>query len=112
MVIVVSPVPRTQTRAPTTRAPDQSPANARAGYDMPGMHRQYGTPVKVGEGMARTYVVLDAKSGQSPVELGIALDEKALDGLPTDGMMYAFDLPLPAFVSKSRRSKRSSSATR
>ncbi len=92
LVLVVS----CQSDAPTTLAPDQSPANARAGYDTPGMHRQYGTPVKVGDGMARTYVVLDAKSGQAPVELGIALDEKALDGLPTDGMMYAFDLPLPA----------------
>jgi hypothetical protein len=60
------------------------------------MHRQYGPPLKVGNGMARAYVVLDAKSGQAPVELGIALDEKALDGLPDNGMMYPFDLQLPA----------------
>ena len=82
---------------PTALGPDaSSPSLARAGYDTPGMHRQYGTPVKVGDGMARTYVVLDAKSGQAPVELGIALDAKALDGLPTGAGEYSFDLALPA----------------
>jgi hypothetical protein len=72
-------------------------SSGRAGYDRPGMHRQYGTPVKVGNGMARTYVVLDAKAGQAPVELGIALDETVLDGLPTDpgGHGHVYLLPLP-----------------
>jgi hypothetical protein len=82
--------------APSELAPTQPAALARAGYDAAGMHRRYGPPLKVGDGMARAYVVLDAKAGQAPAELGIALDEKALDGLPTDGMMYAFDLQLPA----------------
>ena len=67
----------------------------RAGYDQPGMHRQYGTPQKVGNGMARTYVVLNAKTGQAPIELGIALDAKALEGLPSRGMELSFVLPLP-----------------
>jgi len=84
-----------QSDAPTELGPNQSAALARAGYDIPGMHRQYGTPVKVGNGMARAYVVLDAKSDQAPAEIGIALDEKALAGLPADGMMFAYDLPLP-----------------
>ena len=84
-----------QSDAPTELAPNQSASVARAGYDTPGMHRQYGTPVKVGNGMARAYVVLDAKSGQAPAEIGVALDEKALAGLPADGMMFAYDLPLP-----------------
>jgi len=66
----------------------------RAGFDTPGAHRQYGTPVKVGKGMARAYVVLDAFSGQTPVELGIALDARALEGLPTTGES-AFSIPLP-----------------
>jgi hypothetical protein len=82
--------------APNELAPTQPATLARAGYDAAGMHRQYGPPLKVGDGMARAYVVLNAKAGQAPAELGIALDEKALDGLPTDGMMYAFDLQLPA----------------
>ena len=70
-------------------------ATNRAGYDQPGMHRQYGTPQKVGNGMARTYVVLNAKAGQAPIELGIALDAKALEGLPTTGMEFPFVLPVP-----------------
>ena len=37
-----------QADAPTELAPTQSAANARAGYDTPGMHRQYGPPLKVG----------------------------------------------------------------
>jgi hypothetical protein len=85
-----------QADAPTDLAPNQPASTARAGYDVAGMHRQYGPPQKVGNGMARAYVVLDAKAGQAPAELGIALDEKALDGLPGNGMMYAFDLELPA----------------
>ena len=70
-------------------------ASNRAGFDQPGMHRQYGRPEKVGNGMARTYVVLDAKARQSPVELGIALSADALQGLPTSGDMHAFILPMP-----------------
>jgi hypothetical protein len=80
----------------------------RAGYDQAGAHREYGSPVRVGVGRARTYVVLDEKSGGVPLEIGVALDERALDGLPT-GMAGAaleaakpmsmgdeFILPLPA----------------
>ncbi|HWJ21758.1 MAG TPA: DUF5602 domain-containing protein [Gemmatimonadaceae bacterium] len=54
----------------------------RAGYDQAGAHRQYGTPVKVGNGTVRTYVVLDAKNGGTPLEVGVAMSEDALDGLP------------------------------
>ncbi len=80
--------------ATTPIAPDGA-AMARAGYDVPGAHRQYGTPVRVGQGMARTYVVLDEKDGGSPLEIGIALDEQALSGLPAEGST-AYMLPLPA----------------
>jgi hypothetical protein len=55
---------------------------ARAGFDQPGAHRQYGTPVKVGNGTVRTYVVLDQKNGGAPLEVGVAMSESALDGLP------------------------------
>jgi hypothetical protein len=84
-----------QADAPTAIAPPQSASNARAGYNTAGMHRQYGPPQKVGNGMARAYVVLNANAGQAPVELGIALDEKALDGLPASGMEFSYDLRLP-----------------
>jgi hypothetical protein len=70
-------------------------AFARAGYDTPGAHRQYGTPVKLGNGQARTYAVLDSKAGQAPLEVGVALDERALDGLPTSHTMLALPMALP-----------------
>src|SRR5574338_327063 len=76
-------------------APPTSPALDRAGYDVPGAHRQYGVPTKVGDGMARTYVVLDEKNGRAPLELGIALDDRALSGLPTEPGEFSFTLPLP-----------------
>ena len=81
-----------------------TPSAARAGYDQPGAHRQYGAPVRLGEGRARTYVVYDQKSGRAPLEIGIALDERALDGLPAPGTghhgaqyeMNEYILQLPA----------------
>jgi hypothetical protein len=70
---------------------------ARAGFDLPGAHRQYGTPVKLGQGMARAYVVLDGRAGQAPLELGIALDARALEGLsPTQASMIKVQLPAQA----------------
>jgi hypothetical protein len=81
---------------------------ARAGQ--PGVHRQYGTPVRLGNGRARTYVVLDQKAGGRPLEVGVALDEAALEGLPAPMPMptpapgdghehvdsHVYDLAMPA----------------
>jgi hypothetical protein len=67
--------------SPTARVADRASLD-RAGYDEAGAHRQYGAPVRVGEGRARAYVVLDEKNGGAPLEIGVALDERALDGLP------------------------------
>ena len=77
-------------------APAASASFARAGSDEPGVHRQYGTPTKVGDGKARTYVVLDAKAGNTPLEVGIALDATALQGLPDDNAEHSYVLPMPA----------------
>lgn len=44
--------------------------------------RQYGPAVKVGNGIVRTYVVLDKKNGDTPLELGVAMSEGAMAGLP------------------------------
>jgi hypothetical protein len=93
VVVLAACSPDSPPTAPTM-SPNAAAAD-RAGYDSPGLHRQYGPPVKVGAGMARTYVVLDAKGGQSPVELGIALDARALEALPTAPGEYSFDLRLP-----------------
>lgn len=75
---------------PTVTA--SAPANAaldRAGFDEAGVHRQYGTPAKVGNGMIRTYVVLDPKHDGRPLEVGVAMSEGALDGLPAPTPMSA-----------------------
>jgi hypothetical protein len=60
--------------------PGSAPNAARAGQ--PGTHRQYGTPQKIGNGMVRTYVVLDEKDGRTPIEVGVAMSEGTMDGLP------------------------------
>jgi hypothetical protein len=61
-----------------------------------GIHVQYGAPTRVGNGRARTYVVTDHKrNDRTPLEIGIVLDERALEALPTTGMSM-FDLALPA----------------
>ena len=49
-----------------------------------GTRLEYGAPVEVGAGRARTYTLMDPKSGE-PVEVGVALEEAALDGLPASG---------------------------
>ncbi|HZW06788.1 MAG TPA: DUF5602 domain-containing protein [Phycisphaerales bacterium] len=54
---------------------------AAAGFGTPGMHTRYGASVTMGNGMARTYVLVDGMTG-NPVEVGVALSEKALEGLP------------------------------
>jgi hypothetical protein len=46
--------------------------------------RQYGAPVELGNGQARVYVVRDVKTG-NPIEVGVALSEAALAGLPQAG---------------------------
>jgi len=73
-------------------------ANARAAVETPGVHRQYGTPITLGEGKVRAYVVLDAKEKQRPLELGIAIDARAMEGaLPTpDMLMIPVQLPAQA----------------
>jgi Domain of unknown function (DUF5602) len=43
--------------------------------------RQYGAPVRVGNGRARSYVVRRDRDGRT-VEVGVALDAAALQGLP------------------------------
>ena len=74
----------------------------RAGFDQAGAHRQYGVPQKVGNGTVRTYIVSDEKNAGRPLEVGVALSEQALEGLPPvvnspDPManmhMYTLDLP-------------------
>lgn len=48
----------------------------------PGTHTQYGTPQQLGNGHVRTYIVLDQKANGTPLEVGVAISEDAMDGLP------------------------------
>ena len=63
----------------------------RAGHEEGGAHRQYGAAVRIGNGTVRTYIVLDEKKGGKPIEVGVAMSEKSLDGLPAPMTMPASD---------------------
>jgi hypothetical protein len=60
-----------------------------------GVRVQYGAPVRVGNGRARTYIVTNQRNGRAPLEVGVTLDERAFEGLPAEGMNM-FDLTLPS----------------
>lgn len=49
---------------------------------------RYGAPIALGHGQARAYVMVDEARGV-PLEVGVALDEGAMEGLPTSGMGHA-----------------------
>src|SRR4051812_7678737 len=67
--------------------------------------RAYGPAQKIGNGLVRTYVTMDAKHPRIPVEIGIVLTEAALENLPAAmpshgahdmASMHVYDLELPA----------------
>jgi hypothetical protein len=86
-----SDTPSTPDSASAAAAAAGTTLDDRAGT-LPGTHRQYGTPVKVGNGMARSYIVLNKGN---PLEIGIALSERALQGLPPGPGEFTYFLPLP-----------------
>ena len=78
---------------PSTMLPD-TPPNASAVHG-PGSHRQYGVPVTLGEGKVRAYVVLDERSGRRPIELGVAIDARAIEGALPGGAPRNSPIALP-----------------
>lgn len=50
----------------------------------PAAKRRYGAALKLGDGEARSYVLLDKKTGE-PTEIGVAFSARALEGLPSAG---------------------------
>ena len=78
-----------------------------AGDVTPETERRYGATVKLGNAQARAYVNVDDKTGAS-VEIGVALDEQALEGLPAAGtghhgghaMPHTYILELPEQYAK------------
>lgn len=63
----------------------------------PGTHLQYGPPIPLGEGKVRTYVVLDEKAGRRPIEIGVAIDARTIEGrLPDEMLQIPMQLPAQA----------------
>jgi hypothetical protein len=63
---------------------------------------QYGAAQNIGNGTVRTYVVVNRNDPSTPVEVGVAMSESAMDGLPagvasSDPManMHMYTLSLP-----------------
>jgi hypothetical protein len=52
----------------------------------PSLKREYGPAVRLGDGFARTYVAVDIRSN-APVEVGVALSELSMGGLPAPMVM-------------------------
>src|SRR4051794_27139073 len=52
-------------------------------------HREYGASQKVGNGTVRTYIIYDDKNAGAPVEVGVAMSEAVMDGLPAGVAMPA-----------------------
>lgn len=77
---------------PAERSIPAAVTGARSEVDQAGVYRQYGTPQRVGDGTVRTYVVLDQKNGGTPLEVGVALSERAMEGLPAPMAMSAADM--------------------
>jgi hypothetical protein len=55
------------------------------------IHREYGRPQRIGNGKVRTYITVDQKNRAVPLEVGVALDETAMYGLPTIPMPMPMD---------------------
>jgi len=82
----------------TLEAPgDLTARTTSAGFarnESPGVHRQYGVPTSLGAGKVRTYVVFDEKAGRRPLEIGVAIDARTMEGaLPNEMQMIPLELP-------------------
>ena len=73
--------------------------------DEPGLRRLYGAPVNLGQGRVRSYITFDESKADAPVEIGLAMDEAALEGLPAaagghgegHADMHEYVIQLPAW---------------
>ncbi len=54
--------------------------------------RHYGKKVKVGNGSIRTYIVTQQHLGGQPLEIGVAMTEDAMEGLPAPMAMTAEEM--------------------
>jgi hypothetical protein len=63
------------------------PTSALRGASDPATRREYGPAVRLGAGFARTYVDVDSRNGDAPVEVGVALSELSMGNLPSPMVM-------------------------
>ena len=96
-------------RVPNSRLSLRASA-ASARPDDPAVRREYGTAVRLGAGLARTYVAFDPRTPNVPAEVGVALSEQAMSALPSPMVMsqpmpndghehldsHIYDLSMPA----------------
>jgi hypothetical protein len=83
---------------------DRVPTGPTVEADAGGRHtvRHYGTPIRLGNGTARTYVLVNTADRDAPLEVGVALSEGVMEGLPSPMGMAAHEsmvvnlLALPA----------------
>src|SRR5918911_1643679 len=73
--------PNAASRLPSSRLSLRSSADASRAAD-PGARREYGPAVRLGQGLARTYIAFHPGNDDNPVEIGVALSENAMSGLP------------------------------
>jgi hypothetical protein len=72
------------------------PPQASVWSDVPAIHRQYGPPVTLGEGKIRAYVVLDERRDRMPIEIGVAIDARVIEGALPGSEMLSVPITLPA----------------
>ncbi|HEX7049290.1 MAG TPA: hypothetical protein VF188_03675 [Longimicrobiales bacterium] len=65
------------------------------GADTSGVDLQYGPPMTLGEGQVRTYVVLEKGPERKPLEIGVAMDARTLEGNLPDGDRVSITLEFP-----------------
>jgi hypothetical protein len=75
-------------RAPGETTPSRTGTEQSVLGDAGKVRRQYGPTVKIGNGVVRTYVLRD-KSSDIPLEVGVAMSEEAMEGLPEPMPMSA-----------------------
>jgi hypothetical protein len=89
--------PNAAGRAPSSRLSLRASGEAIRADD-PEARREYGPAVRLGQGLARTYVTFDARNTDVPVEIGVALSENALAGLPAPMNMASMNADPHAHV--------------
>jgi hypothetical protein len=79
---------------PPTGAASRDSASTLALKEIPGALLHYGAPITLGEGLVRTYLVLDEKTAGKPIEIGVVIDARTMEGkLPNEMLWIPLTLP-------------------